>query len=308
MPGPRASVAVDSARASIGWRIWVFFLLLAGVVLVTDHLVSLGLRKAKTNDCGIMNRVVAGRINASIIISGSSRALHHYDPAIIQSISGHSAFNLGLNASHIDVQLALLKTYLRHNQQPDVIIQNLDDFTFGVTREQDFRYAALFKPYLDEPSIYSALRSIRPDAWKQRYIPLYTYGTQDMDFSWMIGLRALLGNNLREKRLDGYLPERLSWNDDFDRFKALNPNGVEMAVEERGVALVKEPLTSVRESELCWSSFILRSTTRWDGTLRIGPSFSTNFESWRSRKMSGFGTTAPALCARIRVTFTTRCI
>src|SRR5207302_909891 len=78
--------------------------------------INSGLRRINTSSFGVWNRIVDGTINAEIVISGSSRALTHYDPRIIEERTGLTAFNIGLNGSQTDMQLARLKTYLRHNR------------------------------------------------------------------------------------------------------------------------------------------------------------------------------------------------
>ncbi len=55
-----------------------------------------------------LNSIAGGKVDAEIIISGSSRALVHYDPIVIAETSGYSTYNIALNASRIDLQLAWL--------------------------------------------------------------------------------------------------------------------------------------------------------------------------------------------------------
>src|SRR5262249_43897425 len=69
------------------------------LAIVFNALITSGLRRINTSSFGVWNRIVDGTINAEIVISGSSRALTHYDPRIIEERTGLRAFNIGLNGS-----------------------------------------------------------------------------------------------------------------------------------------------------------------------------------------------------------------
>ena len=66
---------------------------------------------------GALNQVMAGQVNTDINISGSSRALSHYDPRVIQDLTGMSAYKNGMNASQIDLELTILKCLLGTQHQ-----------------------------------------------------------------------------------------------------------------------------------------------------------------------------------------------
>jgi len=93
-------------------RLMGFFCLMVLVAFVLDRVFTVGLRRIETSEFGASNKVFSGQVNANIVISGSSRALVHYDPRIIQNITGLTAYNLGRNAAQTDMQCAFLKTYL----------------------------------------------------------------------------------------------------------------------------------------------------------------------------------------------------
>jgi hypothetical protein len=195
-------------------------------------MINSGLRHVKTSQFGVSNKIVQGKINAEILISGSSRALSHYDPAIIGRATGCPTFNIGLNGSQTDMQLARLKAYLNHNQQPKLLIQNLDLYTFVTSHE--IYDAAQYVPYLAEEPIYSGVRRVYPDVWKWRYLPLYGYAVKDMRFNWLIGLKALTGTQPEEDHVNGYRPRNVGWTGDFENFRASNPQGIVVKTEAQG--------------------------------------------------------------------------
>lgn len=231
-----------AGRSTAGgmFRICGFFGIMVLVAFILQTVINSGLRRIKTSEFGAENMAMMGKVNAEIVINGSSRASAHYDPRIIQRITGMSAYNLGRNGSQIDMQLAILKAYLKHNTKPAVVMQNLDLFTFVSTREGEVYQPALYMPYLSEDDIYQALLKINPDAWKWKYIPLYGYTAVDMRFTWIMGLRGFWGWNPREEFYSGFNPRDAVWTGDFERFKAQKHDGVKFEVEPAGIKALED--------------------------------------------------------------------
>jgi hypothetical protein len=232
------SIADRPAKSSIPpgkavRRLVSFCFLIVLLVFAVNALVGVGLRHIRTSSFGAWNQVMQGRVNADVIISGSSRATYHYDPRVIESATGRTAFNIGRVGSQTDVQVAVLKAYLEHNRKPTLVVHNLDAFTFVTTRE--IFEPAQYVPYLDDQTLYESLRRFDPNLAKSRYLPLYGYIVEDMNFAWFTGVRALLGRFPKEDYFLGFSPRDKEWSDEFERFKRGNPHGVSFAIEPKGV-------------------------------------------------------------------------
>jgi hypothetical protein len=221
-------------------KIFSFFSICGAIAIALHFMIGRGLTNIKTSDLGAFNRAMLGLVNADIVISGSSRAYVHYDPSIISQITGKKTFNLARDGSHTDLQLAVLKAYLKHNKKPGLIIQNLDMHTFVPTPKDEIPKPTQYMPYLNEPEIYDMLLGINPGVWKWKRVPLYGYVVEDVNFGWLQGFKGLLGRNSREDHIEGYFPADRQWNSDFDRFKMKHPNGVGFRVDPRGVQMVEE--------------------------------------------------------------------
>jgi hypothetical protein len=219
-------------------RMLAFFLVTGGLVWCLDLLIDAGFRRIRTSAFGATNAMLSGAINADIVISGSSRALVHYDPRIIQRVTGRSAYNIGRNGSQTDMQLAVLKAYLQHNSKPKLVVHNLDLFSFESTRE--IYDPAQYIPYLEEEAIYSGVTRIYPTAWKWRYLPLYGYAVEDMRFTWIQGLKSFFGHQPKEDHFLGFVPRHLQWTGDFAHFRRDNPQGVTFKMETQGVSDLSE--------------------------------------------------------------------
>ena len=219
-------------------RLALFCAILAGFALALNFSINFGLRHITTGQYGVSNRMIRGEINAQIVINGSSRALSGFDPRIIQATTGLTGYNIGRNGSQTDMQVAVLKAYLEHNRKPEIVIQTLDSFSFVTTRE--VYDPAQYVPYLNDSALWNQLRQINPSIWKSRYLPLYGYVVDDMKMSWVLGLRQLIGLPQREDYILGFNPRRLEWTDEFESFKAANPNGVDWPVEAEGRQSLEE--------------------------------------------------------------------
>ena len=94
----------------------------------------------------VWNDIYNGKINANIAIYGSSRAWVHYDPQIIEEITGRSAYNFGEDGSNIMLQYVRHKQYLKHNIKPKKVILSVDMWTI---RENVNTYPTQrFYPYM----------------------------------------------------------------------------------------------------------------------------------------------------------------
>lgn len=252
-PPPAAAPADAGAGSGAGGfrglgRVVFFFALIVALAFGLHALFNLGLRRTETSKFGSFNRLVEGRINADVIINGSSRALVHYDPRVIREVTGRSAWNLGMNGVHIDVQLAVLRTYLRHNRKPAVVIQNLESFSFEATRRGEIYDPAMFVPYLGEPDLYRGLVAIDPAVWKWRHIPLYGYAVEDMTFTWVRSLLALAGKDPAEDYFSGFNPRYMNWTEDFESFRRSVKDGVTNRIEPAGIAAMEELLQLCQEN------------------------------------------------------------
>jgi len=219
-------------------RIGCFFGILVVLAFVMNAIITSGLRRIKTSAFGASNQIMNGKVNAEIVVTGSSRALAHYDPRTIEQITGRTAFNLGRNGAQTDMQVAFLKAYLAYNRKPKVVVHNLDAFTFVTTRE--VYDPAKYAPYLYDRSLYNALREIDPNIWRSRYVPLYGYVVEDMNFSWILGLKGFWGWSPREDCFLGFNPRSKKWTDDFRHLKANNPGGVRFEIEAAGIEVMED--------------------------------------------------------------------
>lgn len=113
------------------------------------------------------------KINADILIQGSSRARIHISPLAIEKEFNRTAYNLGMSGTAFGLQNYRFKQYIRHNKKPKYIIQVVDFGTFTNSDNVEF---AQFIPYLNKPLI-EKFKGHFGYTLMDLYIPLYKYRT-----------------------------------------------------------------------------------------------------------------------------------
>jgi len=239
---------LDPWRGAV--KIVGFFLFVTALAFALHAVVNHGLRQIPTSKFGAFNAIAQGRVNAEIVINGSSRALNHYDSRIIQKGTGHTTYNIGMNASQIDLQHAVLKTYLKHNRRPELVIQNLDLFSFETTQKGEIYDPAYYVPYLSENELYDFLRTIDPGVWKWKHLPLYGYTVEDMRFTWASGILACFGFYGPQDYFLGFNPRYQQWTEDFSNFRDANVQGVTYRIEPRGVQALEGIIQTCRSNDI----------------------------------------------------------
>ncbi len=204
------------------------------LMLLISSLLLGGLRSINNGYWGMLNDVMNGRINSDIIVSGSSRAMVHFDCALVSSHTCLSCYNLGLNGTGLAMQYALLKTYLKHNKKPLVLVQVIDIDSFS---DNAYRFETMmYTPHLKEEEIYRTIYESDSSIWRNRYLPLYSFAQYGVSLMGP-AFRGVLKNynDPEEVRYRGYHPQYRSWNSDFDNFVKNNPGGITYKIKPEAV-------------------------------------------------------------------------
>ncbi len=205
-----------------------------------------GLRTQKTGDFGVCNRIVDGQINAEILIAGSSRALVHFASDTIGAMLGNkSCFNIGFDGAPLNLQLPYLKTYLKYNKPPSILIQELDITSFQ--NRYEIHNPMIYLPYLNEHYLYDNLVALDPAFWRYKYIPLYGFAVADFYYK-ELAFKDMLGYPQEEIRFNGFLPVDKNWTDDFDKFRSANPRGIAYRIDSTAVSDLETIIRLAQES------------------------------------------------------------
>lgn len=190
-------------------NISLFFILVILMAVVSDYLVSAGLKRTERGHFYTMNALMNDTLNADVVILGNSRAAGSYHPDIIDTILNVDSRNLGVSGQPFGVSYLRWQLYKRNNKNPKLLIVNMDYCELemienGYEKEQYYPYIgdSLVKPYLE---LYGF-------SWAEKHIPMYRYRG---DYKLMsIGILELLNisHDTKGDYIKGYSNRGGKWN------------------------------------------------------------------------------------------------
>ncbi|PID60696.1 MAG: hypothetical protein CR986_03615 [Ignavibacteriae bacterium] len=189
-------------------------------MFVYDQTIKWLVREINVEDYGVLNKINEGKINADIIVCGTSRSLKAVNPEIIEQKMGLTCFNISSDGSDLGVQIPKLKWYLTNNKVPKIIIQDLSFFGGSISKIifKPFKYL----PYLDNESLYHGLLSIDQNLWKNKYFfpANLLYYNFDFGVDLVTGLlKSFLG---KEIYIKGFFPDNSKWTINVDEYLSKN--------------------------------------------------------------------------------------
>ena len=227
-----------------------FFLLMMLLAEGLDYFFSVNLGRSKTfalGECDVWNDINKGRVNADMLVYGSSRAWVHIDPEMLKDSFKVSAYNLGIDGHNFWLQYLRHKELLRYNKVPRFIIFSVDIFT--LQKQPDLYNAAQFLPFmLFNKDIYDYTSSYKGYSFFDYSVPLYRYAgkreliKQAIDF-------AVHPDTAAPMRINGYRGQDKSWNNDFEKAKA-SMEYYEIKIDSPTVALFNRFLAECKAKNI----------------------------------------------------------
>ena len=154
---------------------WIFissFLILYSLQFLADK----GLRKSVHSVYHDWVKILDGKVNADIIISGSSRAYFGYNPSVLEDKLKMKTFNLGYSAAGYKLQLEKLKIYLSRNKKPKIIVQNIDLTFFN--EDELLPNENEFIPFLNDTLIFNLMADYNKDYHRINRVPFLKYNNR----------------------------------------------------------------------------------------------------------------------------------
>jgi len=156
---------------------FLYKLLLLGIVLYgLDFLIGRALNHFFfTQKYGLDYRVTysLNETKADLLIFGSSKAKHHYDPKVFEDSTHLSYYNTGREGTNILYQYAILKCILKR-YQPKIIILDITRKTFSAANAGE-RISLLLPYYRSHPEIRDLLDSKSPFEKIKRISHIYPF-------------------------------------------------------------------------------------------------------------------------------------
>jgi len=126
-------------------RLGIFFVIIVIIDICTGICFDFLQKNAKGGDTWRQNKI-AWQTNEDILIFGSSRAIHHYNPIIFQESFGLSCYNCGQDGNGILLSYGRLKM-INERYYPNIIVYDITP-SFDLLAESDNRkHLDWLRPY-----------------------------------------------------------------------------------------------------------------------------------------------------------------
>lgn len=200
---------------------------LAGLALLASALQLAADRGlAKSPLCREWEDLFSSRINADLLIQGSSRAWVQFSPKVLDRALGLNSYNLGVDGHNFLMQYYRFRLYEQYNQKPRYLIQNIDMLT--LEKRKDLYALEQFLPYLDRPLVHEAVSHYQGFEPIDFLIPAAKY--RHSKTAALFGLKECLFPTPSTK-YKGFEAQDKEWDDAFLRYYASHPGGVRVRVD-----------------------------------------------------------------------------
>lgn len=186
-------------------RICLFF----AIILLLDTVFGYACRYLNTHAKGGFTQNhyhIAEELTDSVLIFGSSRAVHHFNPVIIEDSLGTTVYNCGVDGNGIIFSYGRLLTILQR-YTPKMIIYDVIP-SFDMEKDDYTKYLEWQKRWYDKPGVAEIFHDLYPLEKYKMLSNLYRYNTSFIQ---------MLTDNLKPQKqfsFKGYLPieEHMSYN------------------------------------------------------------------------------------------------
>ncbi len=149
-----------------------------------------------------------------VLIFGSSRAAHHYNPQIFKDSLGLSCYNVGRNATNILYHYAILKATL-NRYIPKIIVLDINVEEFIFNQNSYDRLSSLLPYYKEHPEIKEIVLLRSPFEKVKLFSNIYPFNS--MIFSAIY--RTEKFNSGKDQNISGYEPiYSIKWNEKIQNY------------------------------------------------------------------------------------------
>ena len=155
------------------------------IFTIADYFLSYRLQHSSIMEFQAWNNIYNQKLRNNMVIMGSSRALVHFNPRIIDSVLHVNSYNLGYNASFINRQVERYYAYCRiQNHEPDYIIHSIDYGTLNIST--DFEREQFYPYFFSDRDLMEAFDKYQKFSYMEKYIPFWRYCPCFFDSTYMM--------------------------------------------------------------------------------------------------------------------------
>jgi len=228
-------------------RFTIFITILLGLSWLLDIIITQSLQKSKQLEFASWNDLRQGRIDADIIIHGSSRAWVQINPAIIENKFHRRTYNLGLDAFGFHMQYCRHLLLLKHNKQPKIIIHVLD---YSLFDKGNFLFNPdQFLPFIGDSIIDTFTEQYKGIDYFDRTLPFWRYVGHQRTIRHAGKILLRPDKNIAD-RINGYEPQYRLWNKDLESARTLMKAGKTEPIDSAVVSLFKKYIRDCRQRNI----------------------------------------------------------
>lgn len=158
-------------------------LLFFAVIAIVDRAFGIAMKNVlQDTDKGDWGRndFIFNEVKSDVIILGSSRAIHHYDPQIFSDSLRMSCYNCGEDGMGIFLMWARYQAIRERSIPKLVIYEVLPEFDL-LKNKDDLKYLKFLRPYSTEPVVSSMIDDISSREQIKLFSEMYRYNSVFVD-------------------------------------------------------------------------------------------------------------------------------
>ena len=151
-----------------------FFIIWFVITGLIDIFYTKNIKKQHIREIDTWERILGDSIDANVFILGSSRAMSHYNPSIIDSITGLNSYNFGFDGKTLESDIMLYNILKKHvSNYPKYVIWDIYFYSFYfASKFGDQQYT----PYIFNKEIWGNINNNSVHfTLVDKYIPLVRY-------------------------------------------------------------------------------------------------------------------------------------
>lgn len=157
-------------------KILLFVLILALIDVVTGAVFSRLTEYARGGDTA-RNEYICDRTSEDVLVFGSSRAIHHYNPEIITAMTGMTCYNCGQDGNGAILNYGRFHLIAQRYHPKMVLYDVIPEFDLQ-EGEDNTKFLGWLRPYYDRQGIDSLFISVDPTEKYKMMSQMYRYNSR----------------------------------------------------------------------------------------------------------------------------------
>lgn len=157
-------------------KILLFLLIIVAIDVLTGLVCSRLTAMARGGDTA-RNEYICNGTSEEILVMGSSRAIHHYNPAVIDSLTGMSCYNCGQDGNGAILNYGRLHMILQR-YRPQVLIYDVMPEYDLLAGDDNRKYLGWLRPYYDHDGIAAIFEAVDPMEKYKMMSRMYRYNSR----------------------------------------------------------------------------------------------------------------------------------